>query len=280
MEHKVVVVKVSPKQLSRMRNGHKVRVKKPEVEGEGVCVMVNPENYSLVNRTFSRNKGLELTLSPTEIAANKEAAATMEGKGIFGKKFDRFTKKVLGKKGQKILYGIAKEFLPVAQAAIDVGTAAFPMAAPFGAVAKDYLANPSAYQGEAGAQKGRTAKEMAREYLQTQTQDLQAQLQSDILAKRDKALADLQARAAQQAAATAAAASAPQQSAYERLLAGNGLYVGGSGQGLYVGASGRGTSIVGLRGGMLQYMPPALQSQPYAANFHFRNTLPPQYQNK
>jgi hypothetical protein len=35
---------------------------------------------------------------------------------------------------------------------------------------------------------------------------------------------------------------------------------------------------VGLNGGMVRSLPPALQSQPFSANFQFSSTLPPSYQ--
>jgi hypothetical protein len=35
---------------------------------------------------------------------------------------------------------------------------------------------------------------------------------------------------------------------------------------------------VGLNGGSIMMQNPALQSQPYGANFQFQHTLPPQYQ--
>ena len=54
------MVKVSPKQMSKLRNGHKVRVK-PPMEGEGCCLIVHPENYLLLSRTFSKNKGAEIS---------------------------------------------------------------------------------------------------------------------------------------------------------------------------------------------------------------------------
>lgn len=279
----MVMVKVSPKQLSKLRNGHKIRVKRPEMEGEGVCLIVNPANYDTISRSFSRNKGSEVALSPSEVMVNKEAAATMSGQGIFGKKFDRFVKKTIGKKGAKILYGIAKEFLPVAQAGIDVASlAATPMLGPgaaiLGARAKDYLANPKKYQ-EGKSDIG----DLARGYIDTKTQDLQAQLQDKIATQRDRSLADLQARADKLRIANEQAALTDSRSAYERLLAGNGLYAGGSGlyvggSGLYAGARSRGGAIVSGRNSLMGSLAPALQSQPYSANFQFRATLPPAYQ--
>jgi len=48
----------SPKQLSKLRNGHKVRIKK----GSGFNLVVNPSNYHLVSRAFAKNKGVEINL--------------------------------------------------------------------------------------------------------------------------------------------------------------------------------------------------------------------------
>ena len=84
-----VRIDASPKQLSKLRNGHKVRVK-PAMEGMGFCMIVKPETYDSVSRAFGRGKGIEIALSPEEILANQQASGQMEGKGIFGKKFDRF----------------------------------------------------------------------------------------------------------------------------------------------------------------------------------------------
>jgi len=57
----------SPRQLSKLRNGHPVRIKK----GSGFNLVVNPSNYHLVSRAFGKNKGIELTLSPDELDVNK-----------------------------------------------------------------------------------------------------------------------------------------------------------------------------------------------------------------
>lgn len=57
----------SPKQLSKLRNGHKVRIKR----GSGFNLVVNPSNYNLVSRAFARNKGVEINLSPEEIDHNQ-----------------------------------------------------------------------------------------------------------------------------------------------------------------------------------------------------------------
>jgi hypothetical protein len=98
------------------------------------------------------------------------------------------------------------------------------------------------------------------------------------------------------AIAQAVADKAEAQVAYDRFgmpMSGSGLYLGG--RGLYAG-SGLGLGIGGERGtrrqagsvglggamvgGAVGMLPPALQSQPYGANFQWRHTLPPQFQLK
>ena len=92
-------IKASAKQLSKLRNGHKVRISKPSVEGEGLVLLVHAERFNPISRSFNHGKGIELALSPEEIQANK-----MEGGSLFGKKFDHVAKAVLGSKGKNEVY--------------------------------------------------------------------------------------------------------------------------------------------------------------------------------
>lgn len=77
----------SPRQLSKLRNGHAVRIKK----GSGFNLIVHPENYKLVSRAFGKNKGVEIKLTPEEIEHNKglspeeQQELGMEGGSIFSK---------------------------------------------------------------------------------------------------------------------------------------------------------------------------------------------------
>ena len=79
----MIRVKVSDRQMSKLRNGHKVRVQPPRMEGEGCNVIVDPSKFSAINRSFLRNKGYDLTLTPDEIMMNKEATPEMQGTGLF-----------------------------------------------------------------------------------------------------------------------------------------------------------------------------------------------------
>ena len=63
----LITIDASPRQLSKLRNGHKVRVKK----GEGFNLVVSPATYHRMSRTFTKAKGVDVQLSPEEIEYNK-----------------------------------------------------------------------------------------------------------------------------------------------------------------------------------------------------------------
>jgi len=64
----------SPAQKSKLRNGHKVRIK----HGAGFNVIVNPNTYHLVSRAFLKNKGISLQLSPDELMMNKSPSPELQ----------------------------------------------------------------------------------------------------------------------------------------------------------------------------------------------------------
>ena len=120
----ILMISASKKQKQKLRNGHKVRVKK----GKGICMIVKPESFNLAMRSFGKNKGVEIRLDPQEILANRERTdfdmspealnklkskpeetSVVEGKGIF----DDISKKVgrqARKQGKKLLRQ-GKEFV-------------------------------------------------------------------------------------------------------------------------------------------------------------------------
>jgi hypothetical protein len=284
--HRAIKVGVSPKQLSRMRKGHPVRIR-PPMEGEGVVVIVDPSTYDLATRTFSRGKGMQLALTPTELAVNKEFEPKMEGKGIFGKTFDRAVGAIIGKKNQKEVYDAARTLLPLAQTGLvgglaSAGTAlavAQPELAPFipGAVAllsqfgTDYLENPTIYQGK---NRGKAVKTMAGKYARNMAiQSLNKELGTNMDNLSTAGIADAVANKAAAELAKRGIEAQKEEMVGEGLYAGKGLYAG---SGLYAGRSRGGN--VGLYQGLLHQQSPALRSQPYAENFQFKSTLPPQYQ--
>jgi len=63
-----ISIDLSGHQLRKMRKGHKVRVKK----GEGLCLMVHPSTFNLMTRSFNKNKGVEIALSPEELEHNAD----------------------------------------------------------------------------------------------------------------------------------------------------------------------------------------------------------------
>ena len=94
--HKIQI-EASPHQLRKLRKGHAVRVKK----GEGFELLVHPNTYNLVSRSFNKNKGAQLKLSPEELEANnvtvapevnKPTTSTVSGQGLKGKVSNRLAK--------------------------------------------------------------------------------------------------------------------------------------------------------------------------------------------
>lgn len=79
---KNISIDASAKQLSRLRNGHRVRIKKA-VSGMGFNLLVDPSKFDTATKCFAKGSAYQIQLSPDEIMANKSAIPTMEGQGIF-----------------------------------------------------------------------------------------------------------------------------------------------------------------------------------------------------
>jgi hypothetical protein len=81
---KSIKIDASPKQLSKLRNGHKVRIRSP-IEGKGVNLIVDPSKFDLMTRAFTKNVAVQMSLSPDELKANRDAVMSgeIEGEGIF-----------------------------------------------------------------------------------------------------------------------------------------------------------------------------------------------------
>ena len=77
----VISVQGSNTQKSKLRNGHKVRIK----HGAGFNVVVSPNTYHIVSRAFLKNKGISLQLTPEELAMNKAPSPEMQ-RAIMGHK--------------------------------------------------------------------------------------------------------------------------------------------------------------------------------------------------
>jgi len=140
------VKKLSPAVMSRIRNGHKVRL----MEGQGTQLVVHPNQYNAISKCFLKNKGIQISLSPPEIDANRQ----VEGEGIFGKKADKAFKKAGIKKA---IYKVGAVLKPLAQEALGAAEAAAisygvppSVASKIGATANQYLDDPKSLQGKKG----------------------------------------------------------------------------------------------------------------------------------
>lgn len=94
---KNIAVAGSPKQMSRLRNGHRVRVS-AAMEGSGFNLLVDPAKFDQMSRSFARGSASQIQLSPEELMANKKAfmEGTMEGQGIFaGGKMKKLNKRLV-----------------------------------------------------------------------------------------------------------------------------------------------------------------------------------------
>jgi len=231
-------IKASEKQMSRLRNGHRVRIQKEDMEGKGINLIVHPATYNPVIRAFSKNKGVMVQLTPDEILLNK-AQGAMEGGSIFGKKFDRGVRKLIGKKAQDTLYGVANKYVkPVVQKGISE-------------VAK--------YAPQLGAE---ALSGLATAVGQPELAPLGAELGSKLGSELG----------------TAGAKYANKKLDGKGLTpVGVGLYAGSSrmmGRGRKeVSSVACGGNLLRAQ----SHLPPALMSQPFSANFQFQHTLPPAY---
>lgn len=140
------VKKLSPAVMSRIRNGHKVRL----MEGEGTQLVVRPDQYDAIAHAFLKKKGIQIALSPSEIEANR----SVEGEGIFGKKADKVMKK-LGVK--KVAYEVGRVVKPLVKEGIQTAAMAAEMygvppsvTAKLEATANQYLDDPKSLQGKKG----------------------------------------------------------------------------------------------------------------------------------
>ena len=291
----IVHIKASKKQISKLRNGHKVRIK-PAIEGEGINLIISPDRYNQVTKTFDLGKGMEIALTPEEIAVNQEASTQMKGTGIFGKKFDKF----LEKKGVKdIAYKLGDTAKPLVKAGIlgalgtaatglagtelvssgGLGAGAVPLiygtAGSLGALANDYLDNPSKYQAQYKEQKsnaGGPINKIAPSTLQGQV------AQNEVLNNLNRELGTKYNNLAEASLKNFEAQTAGDIMTDKQIKERKNPY------GIYgYGLRKREKSSIGIRGNLVPHstnLPPALQSQPFSANFQFRHTLPPAYQLK
>lgn len=300
----IIHINVSKKQLSKLRNGHKVRIK--HSRGGGFNLIVHPERFDLISKTFNRGKGLEIQLTPDEIIANQESAdePEIEGSGIFGKKFDNFLEKKGIKKG---VYSVGDSLKPVAKAALlgalgsgattlagtsivasgGLGAGAIPLiygtAGTLGALGLDYLDNPSKYQSNVGGSKNILTPETLAG--KAKENELYKRINNDLGTNYNNI--------ANASLSNAQSLMDRKSLINERVNNLEDTYNMGLSQITPTGRSaqiiGRGMhnkhlhkrreiSSVGTNGGFVDKLPPAMMSQPFSQNFQFQHFLPPAYQ--
>ena len=72
-----VSLNLSPGQLSKLRNGHGIRIG-PAMFGKGVDMIIDPMTFNNMMNKLERGKGAVISMSGGEIEQNK-----MEGTGLF-----------------------------------------------------------------------------------------------------------------------------------------------------------------------------------------------------
>jgi len=287
MTHHVLHIKASPNQIKKLKKGGKIRVKHA-VKGTGVDVVVSPDTYSTATRNFDLGDGLEIQLSPTELQTNAEVAPQLQGQGIFGKHFDKF----LDKHGvKKAAYAVGDAVKPMAKAAIlaglasgatalagtetvatgGLGTAAVPAiygsAASLGALANDYLDNPSKYQGS--KQKvASNLKDAAKQSVVYDNINKELGTNHNYLAK-----SNLMNAVANNESAKITNGVYNTYTSGNEILPSTSPFDSAMGWGLHHHKHRREVSSIGGKG----ILPFAMQSQPFSANYQFRHTLPPQF---
>lgn len=264
-----VKIKASPKQVSRLRNGHKVRVSKPDVEGEGFNLLVAPETYNQITRSFAKGKGTTLQLSPQELVASQGVS----GRGIFSD-LSRKAKPVLkdiqsgAKDAMKEIKKSAPAIKEGAKSVIEGIKKSIPE---IKSTAQDFIGSFSAKKKKKGGNlfgalrkvmKNPVVKGIEKAGIKAIASQAKAKGYSPDLVNLGQSLATQ--------------------------AVGNGLYAGG--RGLMAGGAVKDrrhnipsivspTGYLGGRDQLLSYTSnPAMASQPYGANFQFHTQLPPALQ--
>ena len=301
MTHHIVHIKASPKQLSKLRKGHRVRISSA-MEGEGFNLLVDPSRYDTLTRSFSRGKGMQIQLSPQEIVANQH----IEGNGIFGKRFDRF----LEKRGlRNAAYRVGDKLKPAFKSAvmggIAAGTAGLAGLSTFGSggtmaplaaylpaagagaayLANDYIDNPDKYHDmystNAGGPRnahaaanlaGQVAENYALKKINQETGANYGNLSSAAIANA----ATHKARAEMNKTTIG-----KQLSQFPNSTINDNPFAPPSRQFAGLGLHKKSRGEIGIHSSFVtsqSHLPPALLSQPFSANFQFQHTLPPAYQ--
>lgn len=305
MMKRISIKRPSDKVISRMRNGHSVRMMK----GEGLDIMIKPEKIIKMAKKFMMGKGIQISLDPEEISANKE----IEGCGIFGKKFDKLLDKTPGlKKAAYAVGSVAKPFVQEGIKAAEAMAIAYgvppSIASKIGDTASQYVEDPESLQGKKGLRELKTRGLALGQEVADMGSDQMGMDRINVADIVKKATAPRLASAPMKMPSRDQITSAAGNSLAEKLRQ---RFAEPSGQGLYAGKGlmervnmarerargkyeGRPTgmgncgagvglgffkraerSVMGRNSLIGGAMSPALQSQPYSANYQFKTTLGP-----
>lgn len=309
---KAIKVKASPAQLSRLRNGHRVRLSKGD-DISGCGLYVDPAKFDTMTRCFAKNKGITLQLSPEEIMKNKEAVLADDpeigGSGIFagGKlaiqhRAFRNILPVMKKVGDKLGKPFEKTFqvnpftlgydlghdviapelkrLPGIKEHYQGKGISQRVSKPFKRLAKEAKAKANvAIEPVVGG--GGKLKGVAMKHLKKVAKNA---LKNIVLPTAKKALKRAISRQVPLAPVEAVAEVVEVPMTEARIVEkidGEGLYSGARGRGLLGPPSRMPQSYSTSIGGTLLHNKERnvnLQSNPYGENFHMNTQLPPQYQ--
>ena len=253
-----IQIDASPHQLRKLKKGLQVRIKK----GTGFELLVHPTTYNIVSRAFNKGKGSQVQLSPEELEMNqgiskayspeahKMSSDIMTQKApMAGGKIGRVKK---ANKWQTFTDTTLRDTIDTAGKAGRVyNDTTSPMARMGFGIGSGISSNASSHLNHAlneqlGYGYGRLARAGMDNYLNSQNSALMHKHGID--ARRG--LVD----------------AGHMYDAFEP----HSRMVGGAIE----------KSTVGLKGSMLHaYMPPALVSQPFSANFQFQHFLPVQFQH-
>jgi len=296
----VITIHASLPQIRRLRKGHKVRVKK----GKGVHIIVKPETYNLTERTFNKNKGIDLQLDDEEIAHNAYLSPEQHeelrkihstGGGIFGKWGDR----MLEKAGVKdMAYQLGDVLKPHAKKLVLGGLTAgatalgamqpelIPFLAPgvgmASSMANEYLDHPGKYQPHEDESPVEHYKNLAKSEAKSHANKL---INQHLGTNYDY----MNTAGLQEAGANELAKQITKHQVEARknlpTASGDGIHkhrrIALSGGALHHHAHRQKNLMenhtIGTNGNFVQWTPPALVSQPYSANFAMSHMLPPQY---
>ena len=305
MEHNILHIrKPSLATLKKLRLGHTVRLHHEPIHGEGLNLIVHPENFDIMTRSFRKAQSASVSLTPEEIDANKSYSDS----GVEGGKLGRDIVKA-GKtnRGRKIINYLVDAGMSLGDAGLKKGGAHPVEGGKFGRdIVKagkttrgrkiiNYLVDAGMSLGDAGLKKagahpvegGKFGRDIVNAGKTKRGRKIINYLVDAGMSLGDAGLKKAGAHPVEGSGIIPLLHHSAMADARDRIMADrlNAVAVKQKvhGHGLYAGPSGG--SIVGLSGGFLRggalqsaTLPPALQSQNLSTNFMMANQLPVQFQ--